>query len=165
MGNWGRNLLCTYGWCYLDWIALYGYRNGRKAVFLETLCTNLHVLDIGAHDITETERNTNLRVPQTSEMLQLSCTTLSRLTVAEHLWFYACLKGGTSSDVAIEMEQMLKDLDLPHKRDEYSANLSGITDSNHKPSWLYPIFDECTFGIWSFWYSHVVLYHSSLQNV
>ncbi|XP_071490342.1 phospholipid-transporting ATPase ABCA1-like [Diadema antillarum] len=48
-----------------------------------------------------------------------------KLTVAEHLWFYARLKGGTSTDVAIEMEQMLKDLALPHKRDEYSMNLSG----------------------------------------
>ncbi|XP_030852679.1 phospholipid-transporting ATPase ABCA1 isoform X2 [Strongylocentrotus purpuratus] len=48
-----------------------------------------------------------------------------KLTVAEHLWFYARLKGGTANDVAIEMEQMLQDLYLPHKRDEYSANLSG----------------------------------------
>ncbi|XP_063962912.1 phospholipid-transporting ATPase ABCA1-like isoform X2 [Lytechinus pictus] len=48
-----------------------------------------------------------------------------RLTVAEHLWFYARLKGATANDVAIEMEQMLQDLNLPHKRDEYSANLSG----------------------------------------
>lgn len=48
-----------------------------------------------------------------------------RLTVEEHLWFYARLKGAPSSEVKVEMEQMIKDVALPHKRKEHSSNLSG----------------------------------------
>ncbi|XP_060560202.1 phospholipid-transporting ATPase ABCA1-like [Ruditapes philippinarum] len=47
------------------------------------------------------------------------------LTVEEHLWFYARLKGSSSKDVQAEMEQMIKDVGLPHKRKEHSSNLSG----------------------------------------
>ncbi|XP_052776388.1 phospholipid-transporting ATPase ABCA1-like isoform X2 [Mya arenaria] len=47
------------------------------------------------------------------------------LTVEEHLWFYARLKGAASSEVKGEMEQMIKDVGLPHKRNEFSSNLSG----------------------------------------
>ncbi|XP_052777802.1 phospholipid-transporting ATPase ABCA1-like [Mya arenaria] len=47
------------------------------------------------------------------------------LTVEEHLWFYARLKGTASSYVKEEMEQMIKDVGLPHKRTEISSNLSG----------------------------------------
>ena len=43
----------------------------------------------------------------------------------EHLWFYARLKGASSSEVKAEMEQMIKDVGLPHKRKEHSSNLSG----------------------------------------
>ena len=45
--------------------------------------------------------------------------------MAEHLWFYARLKGAKESDVQVEMEQMLKDLGLPHKRNERTTSLSG----------------------------------------
>ena len=41
------------------------------------------------------------------------------------MWFYARLKGSTSKEVKNEMEQMIKDVGLPHKRKEMSANLSG----------------------------------------
>ncbi|KAL3869286.1 hypothetical protein ACJMK2_041989, partial [Sinanodonta woodiana] len=47
------------------------------------------------------------------------------LTVEEHLWFYARLKGSSSQMVKKEMEQMIKDVGLPHKRKELSQNLSG----------------------------------------
>jgi len=48
-----------------------------------------------------------------------------QLTVAEHLWFYARLKGQKSSDVRAQTDQMVQDLGLPHKRNEMSKNLSG----------------------------------------
>ncbi|XP_045158186.2 phospholipid-transporting ATPase ABCA1-like isoform X2 [Mercenaria mercenaria] len=47
------------------------------------------------------------------------------LTVEEHLWFYARLKGSPAKEVKAEMEQMIKDVGLPHKRNEHSSNLSG----------------------------------------
>lgn len=48
-----------------------------------------------------------------------------RLTVEEHIWFYASLKGMTKKEVKEEMNKMIKDVGLPHKRKEQSRNLSG----------------------------------------
>ena len=48
-----------------------------------------------------------------------------RLTVEEHLWFYARLKGAPSTEVKAEMEKMIKDVGLSNKRHEMSLNLSG----------------------------------------
>lgn len=50
---------------------------------------------------------------------------LLSLTVFEHLWFYARLKGLNSKFVLQESDSMINDLGLPHKRDELSKNLSG----------------------------------------
>ena len=47
------------------------------------------------------------------------------LTVEEHIWFYARLKGLPEAKVKAEMSQMIKDVGLPHKRKEQSRNLSG----------------------------------------
>ncbi|XP_059473610.1 ATP-binding cassette sub-family A member 7-like isoform X2 [Neocloeon triangulifer] len=48
-----------------------------------------------------------------------------QLTVEEHLWFYARIKGRESSEVTTETEKMILDLGLPHKKHEMSKNLSG----------------------------------------
>lgn len=48
-----------------------------------------------------------------------------RLTVEEHLWFYARLKGQNEKKVREEMEKMIKNVNLPNKRKELSCNLSG----------------------------------------
>ncbi|KAG7461875.1 hypothetical protein MATL_G00195770 [Megalops atlanticus] len=47
------------------------------------------------------------------------------LTVEEHIYFYARLKGRSSKEVKVEMDQMIKDVGLPHKRKDLSKNLSG----------------------------------------
>uniref|UniRef100_A0A3P8YPP7 P-type phospholipid transporter n=1 Tax=Esox lucius TaxID=8010 RepID=A0A3P8YPP7_ESOLU len=47
------------------------------------------------------------------------------LTVEEHIYFYARLKGRSRDEVKTEMEQMIKDVGLPHKRKELAKNLSG----------------------------------------
>ncbi|XP_062578503.1 ATP-binding cassette sub-family A member 7-like [Saccostrea cucullata] len=47
------------------------------------------------------------------------------LTVEEHLWFFARLRGLENEEVKQEMEQMIKDVGLPHKRKELSSSLSG----------------------------------------
>ncbi|KAJ3588548.1 hypothetical protein NHX12_012140, partial [Muraenolepis orangiensis] len=49
----------------------------------------------------------------------------SMLTVEEHIWFYGRLKGLTEEQVKIEIEQILKDTGLPHKRKSRSCTLSG----------------------------------------
>ncbi|RWS28570.1 ATP-binding cassette sub-family A member 7-like protein [Leptotrombidium deliense] len=49
----------------------------------------------------------------------------NNLTVYEHLWFYALLKGAKETDVAPEANQMIEDMGLIHKRHEISRNLSG----------------------------------------
>ncbi|XP_058240814.1 phospholipid-transporting ATPase ABCA1 isoform X4 [Hemibagrus wyckioides] len=47
------------------------------------------------------------------------------LTVEEHIYFYARLKGRSSKEVKQEIDQMIKDVGLPHKRKDLAKNLSG----------------------------------------
>ena len=47
------------------------------------------------------------------------------LTVAEHLLFYGKLRGRTNDEIKRDTIKLLQDLNLPHKSDEYSKNLSG----------------------------------------
>uniref|UniRef100_A0A3Q3H2P5 ABC transporter domain-containing protein n=1 Tax=Labrus bergylta TaxID=56723 RepID=A0A3Q3H2P5_9LABR len=47
------------------------------------------------------------------------------MTVAEHILFYSLLKGRPLAEAQEEVENMLQDLGLPHKRDELTQNLSG----------------------------------------
>ncbi|XP_039671640.1 retinal-specific phospholipid-transporting ATPase ABCA4-like [Perca fluviatilis] len=47
------------------------------------------------------------------------------LTVEEHILFYSLLKGRTQEEAEREVEDMLVDLGLPHKRDDEAQNLSG----------------------------------------
>ncbi|XP_077103623.1 phospholipid-transporting ATPase ABCA1b isoform X2 [Siphateles boraxobius] len=49
----------------------------------------------------------------------------SMLTVEEHIWFYARLKGLSEEDVKAETEQILTDTGLPHKRKCRTSQLSG----------------------------------------
>ncbi|XP_055016079.1 phospholipid-transporting ATPase ABCA1-like isoform X2 [Boleophthalmus pectinirostris] len=49
----------------------------------------------------------------------------SMLTVEEHIWFYARLKGLSEVQVRSEMEQILRDTGLPHKRSARTSALSG----------------------------------------
>ncbi|KAM4555209.1 phospholipid-transporting ATPase ABCA1-like isoform 2-T2 [Odontesthes bonariensis] len=49
----------------------------------------------------------------------------SMLTVEEHIWFYARLKGLSEEQVKGEIEQILQDTGLPHKRKSRTSTLSG----------------------------------------
>ncbi|XP_027735766.1 retinal-specific ATP-binding cassette transporter isoform X3 [Empidonax traillii] len=49
----------------------------------------------------------------------------SRLTVAEHILFYSQLKGRSRDEAEQELETMLEDTGLTHKRNEEAQNLSG----------------------------------------
>ncbi|XP_050403065.1 phospholipid-transporting ATPase ABCA1 isoform X2 [Patella vulgata] len=48
-----------------------------------------------------------------------------KLTVEDHIWFYARLKGQTDSQVRAEMPKMIEDVGLVNKAKERSENLSG----------------------------------------
>lgn len=52
----------------------------------------------------------------------------------EHVYFYARLKGCSRQQVALEMDQMIADVGLPHKRKELAKNLSGAS----APRWNNP---------------------------
>jgi len=45
--------------------------------------------------------------------------------VEEHIWFYARLKGMAEEEVKKEMEQIITDIGLPHKRQSRTSTLSG----------------------------------------
>uniref|UniRef100_A0A3Q1IPK7 P-type phospholipid transporter n=1 Tax=Anabas testudineus TaxID=64144 RepID=A0A3Q1IPK7_ANATE len=47
------------------------------------------------------------------------------LTVEEHVWFYGCLKGLSEAEVKAELDTLLDDVGLLHKRHEQTKNLSG----------------------------------------
>ncbi|KAG7458914.1 hypothetical protein MATL_G00225660 [Megalops atlanticus] len=49
----------------------------------------------------------------------------SMLTVEEHIWFYARLKGLSEEAVKAEMKQIVNDIGLPHKRKSRTSQLSG----------------------------------------
>ncbi|XP_034038157.1 phospholipid-transporting ATPase ABCA1b [Thalassophryne amazonica] len=49
----------------------------------------------------------------------------SMLTVEEHIWFYGRLKGLSEEQVKNEIEQILQDTGLPHKRKSKTSTLSG----------------------------------------
>uniref|UniRef100_A0A8C5NAV6 P-type phospholipid transporter n=1 Tax=Gouania willdenowi TaxID=441366 RepID=A0A8C5NAV6_GOUWI len=49
----------------------------------------------------------------------------SMLTVEEHIWFYGRLKGLPEEKVKAEMEQIVNDVGLPHKRHSRTNTLSG----------------------------------------
>lgn len=49
------------------------------------------------------------------------------MTVAEHILFYSLLKGRPIAEAEEEVENMLQDIGLPHKRDELTQNLSGLS--------------------------------------
>ncbi|XP_041074940.1 phospholipid-transporting ATPase ABCA1-like [Polyodon spathula] len=48
-----------------------------------------------------------------------------QLTVEEHVWFYARLKGLSEAEVKVEVEQIVLDVGLPNKRKAKTSELSG----------------------------------------
>ncbi len=65
--------------------------------------------------------NTNVWLPQKCKLYFISLS----LTVEEHILFYSLLKGRDRKEAMQEVDNMLEDLGLPHKRDEEAQNLSG----------------------------------------
>lgn len=64
------------------------------------------------------------------ESPELTCLPVPRLTVEEHIWFYARLKGLSEKHVKAEMEQMALDVGLPSsKLKSKTSQLSGAAQS------------------------------------
>lgn len=57
--------------------------------------------------------------------LLMCCAAPRRLTVEEHIWFYGRLKGLSEQQVKGEIEHILQDTGLPHKRTSRTSALSG----------------------------------------
>lgn len=47
------------------------------------------------------------------------------LTCEEHIWFYGSLKGMTNREIRNDLDKLLDDVDLSHKKDALSTSLSG----------------------------------------
>ena len=61
---------------------------------------------------------------------RVTCPPVPRLTVEEHIWFYARLKGLSEKHVKAEMEQMALDVGLPpSKLKSKTSQLSGEAQS------------------------------------
>lgn len=58
-------------------------------------------------------------------VLSITLSVLLRLTVEEHVWFYGCLKGLSEAEVKSELDTLLDNVGLLHKRHEQTKNLSG----------------------------------------
>lgn len=57
--------------------------------------------------------------------ISISICLFLRLTVEEHVWFYGCLKGLSEAEVNFELDGLLDNVGLLHKRHEQTKNLSG----------------------------------------
>lgn len=71
------------------------------------------------------------------------------LTVAEHILFYSQLKGRSRDEAEQELETMLEDMGLTHKRNEEAQNLSGA----HQIFWS---FFFCCFFLAIKWWTQVL---------
>lgn len=61
----------------------------------------------------------------------------------DHIYFYARLKGCSRQQVKAEMDQMILDVGLPHKRKELAKNLSGASRSNRGERAAPPLVSSC----------------------
>ncbi|KAM9393672.1 ATP-binding cassette sub-family A member 2 [Pholidichthys leucotaenia] len=76
---------------------------------------------IYGHDI-RTEMD---RIRQNLGMCPQHNVLFDKLSVEEHLWFYSRLKGMDEEDIRKEMDKMIVDLELSHKRHSLVQTLSG----------------------------------------
>lgn len=94
--------------------------------------TTMHILTGLYRPTTGTAHINGLSISQSMNKIRKSLGFVPQhnilfplMSVSEHLWFYARLKGMARTDTLDEMERMLKDTGLVSKRDEPSKNLSG----------------------------------------
>uniref|UniRef100_A0A8C2GMW4 P-type phospholipid transporter n=1 Tax=Cyprinus carpio TaxID=7962 RepID=A0A8C2GMW4_CYPCA len=100
--------------------------NGAGKTTTMSILTGLFPPTSGTAYIQGKDIRTNLNtIRQNLGMCPQHNVLFSMLTVEEHIWFYARLKGLSEEKVKSEMEQIVMDLGLPHKRKSRTSQLSG----------------------------------------
>ncbi|KAL8576510.1 hypothetical protein ACOMHN_003068 [Nucella lapillus] len=111
---------------YEDQITSFLGHNGAGKTTTMSILTGLFPPTSGTAYIYGKDIQTSIdEIRQSLGMCPQHNVLFEHLTVEEHIWFYARLKGKPESEVKREMSQMIKDVGLPHKRQEQSRNLSG----------------------------------------
>ncbi|KAM9845375.1 retinal-specific phospholipid-transporting ATPase ABCA4-like [Aulostomus maculatus] len=100
--------------------------NGAGKTTTMSILTGLYPPTSGTAYINGRDIRTDMAVIRTSlGMCPQYNILFKHLTVEEHILFYSLLKGRTQEEAEREVEDMLADLGLPHKRDDEAQNLSG----------------------------------------
>uniref|UniRef100_A0A3P9DE91 P-type phospholipid transporter n=1 Tax=Maylandia zebra TaxID=106582 RepID=A0A3P9DE91_9CICH len=100
--------------------------NGAGKTTTMSILTGLYPPTSGTAYINGRDIRTDIDIIRTSMgMCPQHNILFNHLTVEEHILFYSLLKGRTQAEAEREVEDMLVDLGLPHKRDDEAQNLSG----------------------------------------
>uniref|UniRef100_A0AAR2JFK1 ABC transporter domain-containing protein n=1 Tax=Pygocentrus nattereri TaxID=42514 RepID=A0AAR2JFK1_PYGNA len=111
---------------YQDQITSFLGHNGAGKTTTMSILTGLFAPTSGTAYVNGFDIRTDMdSIRKTLGMCPQHNVLFNDLTVEEHIYFYARLKGCSSEEVKQEIDQMIKDVGLPHKRKELAKNLSG----------------------------------------
>ncbi|XP_056103062.1 phospholipid-transporting ATPase ABCA1 isoform X2 [Rhinichthys klamathensis goyatoka] len=111
---------------YQDHITSFLGHNGAGKTTTMSILTGLFAPTSGTAYINGNDIRTDMDTIRTHlGMCPQHNVLFNDMTVEEHIYFYARLKGRSSKEVKKEIDQMINDVGLPHKRKDLAKNLSG----------------------------------------